>query len=310
MKIDRLLSIIVVLLNKDNITAKELADRFEVSIRTIYRDIEAINLSGIPIVSNQGRDGGFSILDNYKINHQLLTLDDMTSIVVALKNINNFSENRNIDLTIDKISNIVPKDRKEEFDYYFNELIICDLPWGYRVNLKDKEKHKIIYEAIREERLVDIEYRDSNGNVKERKIEPMSLVLKGISWYVFSYCHLRNEYRFFRLSRINKIKVLEEKFNRRDMSYEEFKERNTYINNMVDLVLRFSPKVKQRVDEFFYEENITIDENGYIIVRISYPADEWIHSMILSYGEYVEVIEPDYIKDIIKKKAQKIYEKY
>lgn len=79
---------------------------------------------------------------------------------------------------------------------------------------------------------------------------------------------------------------------------------------MVDLILRFSPEVQQRVDEFFYEENITIDENGYVVVKISFPEDEWVYSMILSYGEYVEVLEPNYIKNIIKNKVQKIYEKY
>ncbi|WMM25736.1 YafY family protein [Tissierella sp. MB52-C2] len=310
MKIDRLLSIIVILLNKDNITAKELANRFEVSVRTIYRDIETINLAGIPIVSNQGRDGGFSILDNYKMSHQLLTLDDMTSIVIALKNIENFSHNKDIDLTIGKISNIVPKDKREEFDYYFNELIICDLPWGYRANFGDKEKYKIIYEGIRKEKLLHIGYRNRDGNITERRIEPMSLVLKGLNWYVFSYCLLRNSYRFFKLSRIHKIHLLEESFNRREMSYEDFKYKSISKNNMVDLILKFSPEAQQRVEELFYEEDIIISEDGYIIVRTSFPEDEWVYSMILSYGEYIEVLEPHYIKDIIKKRAQKIYEKY
>ncbi|MBU5425840.1 YafY family transcriptional regulator [Tissierella pigra] len=310
MKIDRLLSIIVILLNKNNITAKELANRFEVSLRTIYRDIETINLAGIPIVSNQGRDGGFRILDNYKMSHQLLTLDDMASIVIALKNIENFSHNKDIDLTIDKISNIVPRDKREEFDYYFNELIICDLPWGYRIDSGDKEKYNIIYEGISKEKLLYIGYRNRDGNITERRIEPMSLVLKGLNWYVFSYCLLRNGYRFFKLSRIHRIHLLEEGFNRREMSYEEFKYKSIPKNNMVDLVLKFSSKVRQRVEEFFYEEDITIDEDGSIIVRTSFPEDEWVYSMILSYGEYIEVIEPFYIKDIIKKKSRKIYEKY
>ena len=236
MKIDRLLSIIVILLNQDNVTAKELADRFEVSTRTIYRDIETINMSGIPIVSNQGRYGGFSILENYKISHQLLTLDDMVSIVAALKNIGNFAQNNNVGLTIDKISSLVPKDKKEEFNYYFNKMIIYDLPWGYRINPKDKEKFQLLNEAIVEERLFNIEYRDSYGSITQRNIEPMSLVLKGFNWYVFAYCHLREDYRFFRLSRIYKIKSLEEKFNRREMTYEDFKERSNSNYNMVDLV--------------------------------------------------------------------------
>ena len=310
MKIDRLLSIIVILLNKNNITAKELANRFEVSLRTIYRDIETINLAGIPIVSNQGRDGGFRILDNYKMSHQLLTLDDMASIVIALKNIENFSHNKDIDLTIDKISNIVPKDKREEFDYYFNELIICDLPWGYRIDSEDKKKYNIIYEGISKEKLLHIGYRNRDGNITERRIEPMSLVLKGLNWYVFSYCLLRNGYRFFKLSRIHRIHLLEEGFNRREMSYGEFKYKSIPKNNMVDLVLKFSSKVQQRVEEFFYEEDIIIEEDGSIIVRTSFPEDEWVYSMILSYGEYIEVIEPFYIKDIIKKKSRKIYEKY
>lgn len=310
MKIDRLLSIIVILLNQDNVTAKELADRFEVSTRTVYRDIETINMSGIPIVSNQGRYGGFGILENYKINHQLLTLEDMISIVTALKNIGNFTQNKYVNLTIDKISSLVPEDKKEEFNYYFNEIIICDLPWGYRTNLKDKEKFYLLHKAIVEERLLNIEYSDSFGSITERNIEPMSLVLKGFNWYVFAYCHLRGDYRFFRLSRIYKIKLLEEKFNRREMSYEDFKARSNSNYNMVDLVLKFSPEVSQKVADFFYEEDTIIDENGYKIVAVSYPEDEWVYSMILSYGEYVEVVEPLHIKKIIKEKARKVYEKY
>lgn len=310
MKIDRLLSIIVILLNQDNVTAKELADRFEVSTRTVYRDIETINMSGIPIVSNQGRYGGFGILENYKINHQLLTLEDMISIVTALKNIGNFTQNKDVNLTIDKISSLVPEDKKEEFNYYFNEIIICDLPWGYRTNLKDKEKFYLLHKAIVEERLLNIKYSDSFGSITERNIEPMSLVLKGFNWYVFAYCHLRGDYRFFRLSRICKIKLLEEKFNRREMSYEDFKARSNSNYNMVDLVLKFSPEVSQKVADFFYEEDTIIDENGYKIVAVSYPEDEWVYSMILSYGEYVEVVEPLHIKKIIKEKARKVYEKY
>ncbi len=310
MKIDRLLSIIVILLNQDNVTAKELADKFEVSTRTVYRDIDTINMSGIPIVSNQGRYGGFSILENYKINHQLLTLDDMISIVAALKNIDNFTQNKDVNLTIDKISSLVPQDKKEEFNHYFNEIIICDLPWGYRTNSKDKEKFQLLHEAIIEEKLLNIEYRDSYGNITGRNIEPISLVLKGFNWYVFAYCHLREDYRFFRLSRIYKIKSLEEKFSRREMSYEDFKERSNSNYNMVELVLKFSPEVYQRVTDFFYEEDTIIDENGYKIVNVSYPEDEWVYSMILSYGEYVEVVEPLHIKKIIKERVWKIYEKY
>jgi len=310
MKIDRLLSIIVILLNEDNVTAKELADRFEVSTRTIYRDIETINMSGIPILSNQGRYGGFSILENYKISHQLLTLDDMVSIVAALRNIGNFAQNNDVDLTIDKISGLVPKDKKEEFNYYFSKMIIYDLPWGYRINPKDKDKFQLLNEAIIEERLFNIEYRDSYGSVIQRNIEPMSLVLKGFNWYVFAYCHLREDYRFFRLSRIYKIKALDERFIRREMTYEDFKERSNSNYNMVELILKFSPEVSQRVADFFYEEDTIIDENGYKIVKVSYPEDEWVYSMILSYGEYVEVVEPLHIKNIIKKKARKIYEKY
>lgn len=310
MKIDRLLSIIVILLNNNNVTAKELADRFEVSIRTIYRDMETINMAGIPIVSNQGRYGGFSILENYKISHQLLTLDDMISIVTALKNISNFAQNKDMDLTIDKISNLVPRDKKQEFSYYFNEIIICDLPWGYRINSKDKEKFQLLHEAIVEKKLLNIEYRDTYGNITERNIEPMSLILKGFNWYVFAYCHLRKDYRFFRISRIREINLLNKKFNRREMSYEDFKRRSISPNNTVELVLKFSPEVSQRVADFFYEEDTTIDEDGYRIVTVSYPEDEWVYSMILSYGEYVEIVKPLHIKNIIKKKAQKIYEKY
>ncbi len=123
MKINRLLAIVVILLNRKKISASELAEKFEVSVRTIYRDIEAINLAGIPIVSQIGNNGGFYIIDNYKINHQLLTLEDMISIIEALKNMNRFLDDKNVEVAIEKVKNIIPKEKKKYLIYILNKCL-------------------------------------------------------------------------------------------------------------------------------------------------------------------------------------------
>ncbi len=156
MKINRLLAIVVMLLNREKISASELAEKFEVSVRTIYRDIEAINLAGIPIVSQVGNNGGFYIIDNYKINHQLLTLEDMISIIEALKNMNRLLEDKSIDVAIEKVKNIVPKEKKDVFDLHFDQMFIDILPWGFKKCDEENLKYTIIHNAVESKKMYSL----------------------------------------------------------------------------------------------------------------------------------------------------------
>ena len=308
MRIDRMLAIIIILLNRRSITARELSERFEVSIRTIYRDIDAIDLAGIPIVSFQGHGGGFCIMDNYKLNHQLLTLKDMGAILSTLQGVNRTLKDNALDNAIEKINSLIPREKKDELGLHLEQFVIDILPWGYT----DKEKEKIItvQRAIKETRHVHFQYGNVKGERSVRTVEPMTLIFKGYTRYLFAYCLLKEDYRLFRLSRVRNLKPLEKRFVHRKASYQDYMKAGDDQKGVVNLVLQFSPKVRVQVEDWFDEEYLTVQKNGVIIARVAFPEDDWVYSTILSYGEHVEVLKPAHIRDIIRKKVQKIKEIY
>ncbi|WP_123053738.1 YafY family protein [Clostridium sp. JN-1] len=310
MKINRLLAIIVLLLNREKVSASELAEKFEVSVRTIYRDIDTINMSGIPITSQSGNNGGFYIVENYKISHQFLTLKDMISIVEALKNINGVLNNDSVDLAIEKVKSIVPENKKEKFNMHFKQIFIDTLPWGFKKSDGEYLKYKIIIEALENRNCLSFNYMNAKGEYTFRKVEPITLVFKGFGWYLFSFCTMRNDYRIFKLSRIRNLNVLNKKICNSLISYEKYLNKNNTPKNTIKLVLKFSEKVKCRIIDYFDKDEITFNGDSSSIVRTEVIEDNWIYSMILSYGEYVEVLEHENIRQAIKYKCQKILDIY
>ena len=296
-------------MNRDKVTARELADYFEVSVRTIYRDLETINQAGIPIIAFQGSQGGYGIMDNYKIDKQILNSNEMNSIVVALKGLDKTVDKRDIKNIIEKIKVLIPdleenkiaKKKKYHIDY---------TPWG--VTSREKEKLDVIEEAIDDNQLISFSYMNLQGIKTKRKVEPMTLVLRGSSWYLYGYCRLREDYRLFKSYRMREVSTLADRFIRREEEFDDsiFYQRDQERSKVVDLVLKFGPEVRGRVEEWFGEEDITIKDDKSILVETSYPEDEWVYGFILSFGDNVEVLKPDYIRDIIKEKAGKILDKY
>jgi predicted DNA-binding transcriptional regulator YafY len=308
MRIDRMLTIIVMLLNRDRITARELADKFEISVRTVYRDIEAINLAGIPVISFSGNDGGFGIMKNYKIDRQLLTLSDMFTILSALKGVSTGLKDIELESAIEKIRSLVPKEKSGEMDIHFERLAIDLMPWG--ISHKHKTLFKTIQNSINENLLLKIKYSNIKSENSERIIEPMTLIMLGYTWYLFAFCRMREKFRIFRLSRIKKVVILQQNFSRKEASYKDYMGPDMDDQAMVQLVLRFFSAVRARVEDYFDEEQIDTQKNGDMIVKVSYPEDEWVYSNILSYGEFVEVLEPAHIRKIIQEKAKKILGQY
>jgi predicted DNA-binding transcriptional regulator YafY len=308
MRIDRMLTIIVMLLNRDRIRARELSKKFEVSVRTVYRDIDAINLAGIPVISYPGNDGGFGIMENYRIDRQVLTLRDMFTILSALKGVNTGLRNIELESAIEKITSLVPDDKSHEMELHFERFVIDLMPWGFRDRYT--RIFREIQNSISGSTLLKIKYSNTRGQNVMRVIEPMTLVLHGYIWYLFAYCRLRGDFRVFRLSRIKIVTIMRQSFIRRDASYKDYFRQDKDPGAMVHLVLRFSSKIRARVEDFFDEAQIKKLKNGDMIVRVSYPEDEWVYSNILSYGEYVEVLAPAHIRAIIHEKAKKITSKY
>lgn len=301
MKINRLTEIIVTLLNKNTVTAKELADKFSVSTRTIYRDIEELSLSGIPVYMTKGKNGGISLLEEYSVNKTILSENDKQSLVIALKTLEatNYPE---INSVINKIGFML---NKEEL---LNWIDIDFSRWGSDLNENDKFNQ--IKMAILNNKPIEFSYINSYGNYSTRIIEPMKLVYKGQTWYIYGFCRLKKEARIFRITRIKDLVVKNENFIRRNIKDINTTPSKQMIENMINLKLKFRKDVLYRVFDDFDQDRIINNQDGTYEVNIEFPENEWLYGYILSFGSSVEVIEPKYIRDIIVYKMQETIKLY
>ena len=196
MKINRLTEIILILLNKKNITAKELADKFQVSIRTIYRDIETLSSSGVPVYMNKGKGGGIFLLEDFSINKAILSENDKHSLTLALKALSSI-QYPEVNSIINKVGFIKNKNNEEEW-------IDIDLSrWGSK--LRKDDKFTKVKDAILNNQLIEFTYVNSLANKSIRKVEPNKLIYKGQSWYLYGYCRLKKDFRLFKISRIKDL---------------------------------------------------------------------------------------------------------
>jgi predicted DNA-binding transcriptional regulator YafY len=308
MKIDRLLSITLMLINRTLVTARELSEKYEVTVRTIYRDIDAISAAGIPVVAYQGKKGGFCLMENYRIDRQILSLNDMTSILMALKGLNSTFNNKNVDETIEKIESLVPDDKKNIVQQQFENVIIDLSPWGE--SPEHKKKIQQINKAVSEKKLITFGYRNLQGEESVRCIEPMTLILKVYCWYVHGYCTSKNDFRLFRVSRMRNCEIQNKDFIRKSKVYGELDYFELGKRKEIPITLRFGPGARNRVEEFFGDSIKSVQDDGSCIVKVTFPEDEWVYSTFLSYGDDLEVISPPHLRAIIKEKVSKMIKLY
>lgn len=303
MKLDRLLSIVMILSNRRIVQAKQLAELFDVSVRTIYRDIDAINLAGIPIVTYQGMNGGIGISDNYKIDKNVLSQDDILSILGALNGIKSTLGDARIYGTIEKIKSLIPEYKAGEFKEKASQLVIDLSPWEGGEASDDRTKS--IKKCIERCLVMSFEYSSSSGAVTRRNVEPLCLILKVNFWYLYAFCRERKDFRTFKLSRMRNLNVSNEVFKRREIALERLQWITEDENSTLQqIILRFKPNYSILAEEKFGKENVVLDKYGYPVVKTFYPADNWLYGMILSFGEDVEVISPESLRDLIKEKIK------
>ncbi len=302
MKVERLLAIVIKMLNSKRVTAKELAEYFEVSVRTIQRDIETINLAGIPIVSFKGQNGGYGIMEDYLISKSYFSEEEQELLLTTLQGVYKAYEDRGFQDIMDKLLLLKSNPHTDKR----SNLIMDFSPWGS--SEIRKKQVDMLRKAIDDNKLIEFDYMDINGCKTRRKVEPAALLLKVNTWYLQGYCTLRKDFRLFRISRIRELKVLDDSFQSRELPnlsliYEDNRDK-------VRLVLKFTNSALNRLDDYFEIEELKFKEDGYIYVTAEYPEDEWVYSMILSFGEAVEVMEPKHIREILKERSQNIFIKY
>lgn len=301
MKINRLLELTIILLNKGTVTAKEMAKRFDVSTRTIYRDIEELSSSGIPIYCNRGSGGGISLIEDYSINRTLLSNSEREKILFALRSLQ-VTNYPGIEEVLDKLGGI--------FKENSNKWIQIDtVLWGSDPNQQNKFTE--IKKAILDSRAITFDYISRNNIKNKRTIYPLRLIYKGSSWYISGYCTMRNDIRLFRISRIKYVEIMKDKFNRSDYESLIIDENIDFINTRIAPVkLRFSSEALYRLYDEYDDDMICKNEDGTYSLELYYEQDEWLIGYILSYGNYVVVEAPDDFRMEVKKKIEQMYQKY
>ncbi|MCQ6563480.1 helix-turn-helix transcriptional regulator [Paenibacillus mendelii] len=311
MKLERLMAITILLLNRKRVQAQELADRLEVSLRTIYRDLESLNLAGIPIVSYTGAEGGFEIMENFRLDRQMLSFDELIALSTALRGLQSTQafSNQNLDGLLDKVGALVSK--AEQGRMAGADQVIVDLnPW--KSSSSERNKYDTLHKAVSDKRLIRFTYTNGQGGETERCIEPMGLVLKGYTWYLHGYCLNRNDYRMFRLSRIRNLLILEDTFQRRMVTLSELNANwdPQRDSKMVDLVLRFTGPAKVPAEDHFDSDEIERQPDGTLIVRVRYPDNDWLIGFLLQFRTDLFILEPPHIAEAVRKSALEISKLY
>ena len=298
MKLDRLIGILSILLQQDKITAPELSEKFEVSVRTILRDIDDINKAGIPIITSQGQGGGISIMDGYKIDRTLLSSSEMQAIFSGLKSLDSVSGTNRYRQLMDKlsVSDTISTD---------NHIIIDLAAWDKNAV---STKLELIKSAIEQKKIITFRYY-SPECTKQRSIEPYHLVFQWSSWYVWGFCVKRQDYRLFKLTRITELTKTEEAFVQRDIpEYECDKLRHT--KGEISAIVRFDKSAKWRIVDEFGTENFTEDENGNVILTFTWSDKLSFYSYVLGFRENAEIISPAEYREEFLGLLKNITDKY
>ncbi len=301
MQIDRLIQIVFLLLRHENITAKQLAEELCVSTRTIYRDINILSVAGIPITSQKGFGGGLSLLQGFSLDKSYFTQEEQNNIVQALQILKS-SNYPDADKSLNKVAGLFSHNLQSEW------LEIDFSYWGS----PEKERNNItaLERAIINKYVITFTYFNAELTVTHQTVEPLKLVFKSHSWYLVAYSENKKDIRTFKMSRIRELQITNQLFDRelpKDFSitpvYKE--EYNTPV-----FILHFSEKIAYKVYDEFQEKYIKKLDDGTLEVTFRYQLSDWTFLYLLSFGEYVEIIEPVEARNILKEKAKKIFSMY
>ncbi|MFZ5354034.1 MAG: helix-turn-helix transcriptional regulator [Bacillota bacterium] len=304
MKIDRLLAIITYLLNHDLVTGRHLAEKFGVTERTIQRDVDTINLAGIPILSIRGTNGGYKIMDTYRLGKQTATDKDLESITMALRSLNSALDNQKLQNTLEKAISIAPSKRASYINIDFSIA---------KENKKISKHIKVIEEAIKLKLKIEISYTNAGNYTTKRVVEPVSLEFKWYTWYLVAYCTECCEYRIFKLIRIAHVKLTDNHF------VDRHSENSSLFDQLMNRDRRKTTKVAIKcdkdiitaVEEYLSGAKIVEAAEEFYMVELNVMESErlWF-AFLLSFGDKVKIIEPEHIKKSVVEHCKKIIDRY
>lgn len=320
--LERLISIIYILMNKGTVTAGELAERFEVSTRTIYRDIEALSIAGIPVYCKKGKNGGISLTEEFVLNKMLITKEEQQEILAALVGL--------------KETGVSEDNREQETLKKLGEFFRTEpVPW-VNIDLSDwsglrKQMYEDIKRAILTHHVIEFDYYGQNRPMSHRVVEPVQLQFKEYTWYLRAFCRERQEFRTFKLFRMQRLAVQENTFMPKQELWENVREKeeprsaeSAEINDstfvelqtpeqefpVTPLTIWIDKKEAYRIYDRFDESELEQLPDGNFLAHCAYPLDEWVYSLILWFGPSAKVLEPEFIREEVIRRIRKMSEQY
>lgn len=305
MRTDRLLSILIIISQKGLVTGKELAEHFEVSLRTIYRDIDKISEAGVPIAAEGGPGGGYYLMENYNLNNLFFNKKEMEPLIAVMDNLKFlFGKNAQFNDIVMKFEAVQDGEGTKQ------EKLSIDMS-HFSMEQELRDYLFLINKAIEESRVLEFNYINRKMNNSLRVVEPIFIDFSDGQWYVIGFCRIRKDYRRFKLVRIRNMK-LGVSFIKTTISKEELRKlfRMSYEKSSILATLEFTNKIGESLSEYFTKDKIKALEDGTYIVEDLFPDDDGLKKFILSFGSECEVIAPLKLRKDMQSYIKNIYSKY
>ncbi len=291
----RLFEIVYLLLEKGKMSAPELAERFEVSVRTIYRDVDALSAAGVPIYATPGRNGGVALMEHYVLSKATLSDEEQSQLLTALRSLSG-TLGSDSEETLSKLSGLFHRQEPHWLEVDLSH-------WGGKG--RDQLTFDLLRDAILSRKVITFTYAGSYGGPAARRALPAKLVFKGQAWYLQGFCLEKQNYRTFKLSRIRDLTVTEST-SPTPLSPPPIDGEAPPSCPTVRLILRCSPALAYRIYDEFEPEQVTALPDGSFRVEAEFPEDNWVYGYLLSFGPLVEVLEPEQVRNSLGSLAREI----
>ena len=305
MRIDRLYAITLLLMNREKITAREIAERFGVSVRTVYRDIDTLDLAGIPVITYPGIGGGIGLIPGYRLDGGYFTRGELKDLVATLEGIAPILSETTLPATMGKANALSRQSPIRSTDE--DSPVSIDLT-GWREHPGWKDCMSLLIGAIRTKRAVVFAYTSLKDQRLVREVEPLRVIFRNSNWYLSAWCRLREDYRWFTISRIENLRRLDSPFDRR-RRLEEAPRDGAFGEPTLPIRIALTVKGAAKAIDYIHPDSLIPDGNRQSIV-LNWPANEWLYGFLLSLGPEVEVLEPVEIRLEIKRRIQTALERY
>ena len=308
MKLQRLIAMLTALLQRERISASWFAEKFGVSVRTVYRDMEALESAGIPIVTHTGVNGGISIVEGYKIDKQLFTHQDIATLLTSLHSVSGSMSEAQINQTAEKIKSLIPQEYGQAVVLKSKQLLVDLTPWSSHAHIS--AGIHIVQKALESSSLLRFDYAGRQGEATLRIAEPHQLVLKENHWYLRAFCRQRQDFRTFKISRMSGTELLSEQFEPREFENGMTDFKNWKNEQMIIVELVIDPSLRERALDYCHEEQLRELEDGMLGLSLPFVESEMGYGVLLGMGHLCYVVSPVHVRAELLRRAELLLERY